>query len=50
MNKHYVKKTEKSTSTLASEPSSKTIEAILNYSKSVTTVKVLKGKTLVNLN
>jgi len=51
MNKNYTKTISKSSSTiLASEPSTKTIEAILNYSKSVTAVTVLKEKTLVNLN
>ncbi len=51
MNKHYSKTiTPTSSAVLASEPSTKTIEAILNYSKSVTTVKVLNEQTLVHLN
>ena len=51
MNKNYSKNSTSLNSTvLATEPSTKTIEAILNYSKSVSSVKVLNEQTLVHLN
>ncbi len=51
MDKNYSKKISATFSAvLATEPSTKTIEAILNYSKSVTSVKVLNETTLVHLN
>jgi hypothetical protein len=51
MNKNYSKNsTSLNSAVLATEPSTKTIEAILNYSKSVSSVKVLNEQTLVHLN
>ena len=51
MNIHYSKTSDQSSSTESPlEPSTKTIEMILNYSKSVISLKLLDQQTLILLN